>query len=689
MRREHTHADSESRNERGSRRRPIVRALLLCCLYLAALLSGRADAQVRESAAARDARMRWWREARFGIFIHWGLYAIPARGEWVMYNEKIPAAEYEKLAPKFKPAAFDGLAWARIAREAGARYIVITSKHHDGFCLWPSAHTRYDVADATPFTQDVLRELADGCEKEGIRFGVYHSIMDWHHPDANGAAFPRYRDGTMIPQLKEIVDRYNPAVLWFDGEWIGEWSEEQGRALYAQLRAWKPDIIVNNRVGKGRLGMAGVDGEAGGAGDFGTPEQQVPASRLDGLDWETCMTMNGHWGYAAADTQWKSTRELIRTLADVVSKGGNFLLNVGPDELGQIPKPSVQRLEQIGKWMHANGESIYGTTYSPFHDTPWGRCTMKRLTDGTTRLYLHVFQWPADGVLHVPGLGSAPARAYMLAEKFRGLRADHHGDTVSLSVPLVPQDAFLPVLVLEYIGDPVVLVPPRIEAPADIFIDQLIVTLGQAPKGAEYRISVSDSSGAGEWRVYQGPLRLTRSAVVRARCWFRGSAVGPVIERRFERHQPRPADKTASLLPGLAWRYAEGQWSAAPSLDTVAVSASGTAREVSLTDRKRDEHFAMDFRGYVRVPADGVYRFTLDSDDGSVLEVGGATVVDNDGFHGIRLRSGSVALRRGVHRIRIRYFNGTADRELRLSLRDGSGKKLDLRPLLFHTADLR
>ncbi len=416
----------------------------------------------------KDERMEWWRDARLGLFIHWGLYAVPAGtykgervkgiGEWIMNNAKIPVAEYEKFAGQFNPIGFNANEWVRLAKNAGMKYIVITSKHHDGFCLWDSKVTTYDIMDATPFKRDILKELAAACKKQGVKLCFYHSIMDWHHPDAQAPFYPNYNDTSksnpnfaryvdtyMKPQLAELVTNYGPlGVLWFDGEWIKDWTEPQGKALYEYVRGLQPTILVNNRVGKGRKGMEGLSKSEEDAGDFGTPEQQVPATGLPGVDWETCMTMNDTWGFKSYDDNWKSTEQLIQTLVDVASKGGNFLLNVGPTPEGLIPEASVERLKGMGQWMAANSESIYGTTASPFGRPAWGRCTAK-----ANKRYLHVFQWPADGKLEVPLAGAAADKAYLLADKKQAkLPMTEGADKVAISLPDKAPDAIDSVIVL-------------------------------------------------------------------------------------------------------------------------------------------------------------------------------------------------------------------------------------------------
>lgn len=335
----------------------------LSTLVLLLLLSG------LHLPAQSDTRMDWWLDARFGLFIHWGLYAVPAGeyggqknyGEWIMYEAKIPKPEYEKFAPQFNPVQFDAEAWVRMAKDAGMKYIVITSKHHDGFSMFDSKVSDYDIVDRTPFRRDPMRELADACKKAGLKLCFYHSIMDWHHPDAAGANFPKYREEYLKPQLRELLTQYGDiGVLWFDGEWIDEWTEPQGKDLYRFVRSLQPDIIVNNRVGKGRNGMQGMNTSEDAAGDFGTPEQEILGEK-SGLPWESCMTMNDHWGYNRHDKNFKSAADLIWNLADITAKGGNYLLNIGPTAEGIFPPECIERLRIIGEWTRRNAEAVYGT----------------------------------------------------------------------------------------------------------------------------------------------------------------------------------------------------------------------------------------------------------------------------------------------------------------------------------------
>lgn len=370
-----------------------------------------------ETIAEKDARMQWWRDAGFGMFIHWGLYAIPAgeydgennHAEWIQETANIPVEVYENYSERFNPVNYNASDWVRMAKDAGMKYIVITSKHHDGFCLWDSKVSDYDVMDRTPYKKDLLKELADACRQEDIVLCFYHSIMDWHHPQAQGINYPDYNYGKgpnpefseyvsnyLYPQLEELLTYYgNLGVLWFDGEWINEWTEEQGKELYNHLRNMQPELIINNRVGKGRQGMEGMNAYEDAAGDFGTPEQEILEGGSD-LDWESCMTMNDHWGFNQFDQNFKSTKMLIHNLVDIAAKGGNYLLNIGPTADGLFPGESITRLKEIGDWMDINGEVIHNSRGCK-HYKEAGNIYYIQSKDGVN-LYAILTEWPGKSI---------------------------------------------------------------------------------------------------------------------------------------------------------------------------------------------------------------------------------------------------------------------------------------------------
>ena len=446
----------------------------------------------KESPAQRDARMRWWREAKFGLFIHWGVYAVPAGkygnndgyGEWIMHSAKIPVAEYRGFAQRFNPVKYDPAQWARIARDAGMRYIVITSKHHDGFALFPSEVTEWDIADATPYKKDLLGPLVKAAHSEGLKIGFYYSqAQDWNNrggakaqykegegwDDAHKGDFDAYLKNLSVPQVREILTRYPIDILWWD---TPTWMNPERSAPLAALTTLRAGLVTNNRLGKGFRG------------DTATPEQFVPVTGYKG-DWETCMTMNNHWGYNAADQDWKSTAGLIHKLADICAKGGNFLLNVGPTAEGEFPAPCVERLREMGRWLRANGEAIYGTSAGPFVHLSWGVATRKG-----NKLYLHVFDWPADGKLRVP-LKSKTKSAVLLTASGKKLAIALEPERLVITVPAKAPDATDSVVVLELNGEPVALPLPTVGA-------TVTASASLKDNGPE---NAFDSTGAKVWRA--------------------------------------------------------------------------------------------------------------------------------------------------------------------------------------------
>jgi alpha-L-fucosidase len=384
------------------------------------------------------------------MFIHFGLYSTlggewkghdtKGAGEWILHTEKIPPKEYEQtLLPEFNPTKFDAQKWVSIAKNAGMKYIVITTKHHDGFSLYHSQANPYNIT-RTPFKRDIMKELSDACREQGIKMCWYHSILDWHYPSDG----PNYADYSKMlhAQVKELLTNYGPiGIMWFDGDWIPQWTEEQGEELYRFCREQQPSVIVNNRVGKGRAGMSGVT-KGHAAGDYDTPEQEIPKSALQ-QDWETCMTMNDTWGFKKHDNNWKSDQTLIRMLVDTASKGGNFLLNVGPTPEGEIPQASVERLAKMGEWMKTNSESIYGTSAGPVQGWKEGRTTKK----GDV-VYVHVFDWPKDGVVTLP-LKQSFKTATLLAKPDVEVKVERDGENLRIKVPAEAADANATVIKLQ------------------------------------------------------------------------------------------------------------------------------------------------------------------------------------------------------------------------------------------------
>jgi alpha-L-fucosidase len=680
-------------------------------LFLFLLLSFAVPAQksfMQEPPAEKDQRMAWWRDARFGMFIHWGLYAIPAgewkgetrHAEWIRTTAQIPLEEYDKFVSRFYPAGFNAETWVRMAKNAGMKYITITSKHHDGFCLWDSKQTDFDVM-STPFKRDILKELADACRKiGGIKLCFYHSIMDWHHPDYNerreweknrpvqGTDRKRYIS-YMKNQLKELVTDYGDiGVLWFDGEWEGFWKHEDGVDLYNYVRGLKPDIIINNRVDKGRGGMAGMTTAGGYAGDFGTPEQEIPGTGLPGVDWESCMTMNNNWGYNKADRNYKSAKDLIQKLADIASKGGNFLLNIGPMADGTFPQESIDRLTAIGDWMKVNGESIYGTSASPFEHIEWGRVTQKTAGDKTW-LYLHVFDWPADGTLKLEGIGSKPQFIYTMARKEQLLFTAEE-NSLRIQLPAKAPDAVNSVIVLELQGKPLVYKTPVISAYSTAFIKsaEATIALPAAENRMEIRYTTDGTDPLITAPLYTATLLIKNSATVKAASFYKGKRVSAIAVLEFKKVTPGNAVTVAQAKPGLMAFYYTGDWDSIPSFKEMRPEEKGTVQSVSTGAYRGKEKYGVLMEGFIKLATTDLYHFYLSSDDGSILYIDDRLVVDNNGLHGMGEKKGTIALCAGYHRIRVEFFEKTGGDDVELFIETKVERKKEVpASMLFHQSN--
>lgn len=415
-----------------------VLLLLLCTTVLATPLF----AGTPKSPEKTEAKMKWFRDAHFGMFIHFGLYSqyagfwkgqsrkINRCAEWMMLGAQAPRLEYAQMAKKFNPTEFDADAWAKTIHDAGMKYMIITTKHHEGFALFDTDASPYNIVDATPFKRDIIAELVKACRKYRVKIGFYYSQnLDWYHPGGGSGEWDpshkgdpeKYVNEIAIPQIREILSNYGKIdLLWYDIP-NGVVSTENARKIDKMVHELQPDILVNNRLGRG------VDY------DIQTPENFIPATGIPGADWEVCMTMNHSWGYAKDDHDWKSSREIIHKLIDITSKGGNLLLNVGPMGTGRMPQASLDRLAEVGKWLKTNGEAIHGTRASLFTFLPqWGRFTTRLGKDRST-IYAIVFNVPKNKKLVLPGMDNQIFSARILGTN-KNLKAgtNVYGGFVSL-----------------------------------------------------------------------------------------------------------------------------------------------------------------------------------------------------------------------------------------------------------------
>jgi alpha-L-fucosidase len=457
---------------------------IIALSVIAALVVAAAEPAVREKGAvslfaaqatvdgAKEKRLAWFREAKYGLFIHWGLYAIPAGqwngkrslglGEWVMLRSTVPVKEYERLAARFNPVKFDADEWVALAKDAGMKYIVITSKHHDGFALFKSQASPYNVVDATPFKRDVLKELADACARGGIRLGFYYSqSQDWHEPNGAGNTwdfgaddkkdYDQYLRGKAEPQVRELLTGYGPvALIWFDTPRM--MTGDRPHRFTKIVRELQPDTLI--------------DGRLGAEGDYASTGDNVIPPAVSGEAWEVPATINHTWGYRTDDTDWKSPGQITFKLVDIVSKGGNYLLNVGPTAEGVIPQPSQEILRTVGRWLRVNGEAVYGAGATPFGDElgeASGRGAKDvrgdalvyqqiqwRVTTQPGKLYFTFFDEPR-APFALPRMKNTATRAYRLADKAPVDMKTENGRTVlTLDRPIL--DPMATVVVVEFEG---------------------------------------------------------------------------------------------------------------------------------------------------------------------------------------------------------------------------------------------
>lgn len=608
-------------------------------------------------------KMDWWHEAKFGMFIHWGLYAVPAGshqgnavdgyGEWIMSNGKIPVAEYARYAEQFNPVDFNAEEWVKLAKDAGMKYIVITSKHHDGFALFDTKASGFNVMDATPFKRDIIKEIAAACKKYDMPLGLYYSqAQDWHHAGgsamngqwnaAQKGSMDKYIEEIAVPQVDEILNNYgNIKILWWDTP--TDMNKERA-SRFMPVLAKHPDLITNDRLG------GGIEG------DLQTPEQYIPATGIPGKNWEACMTMNDTWGFKANDNNWKGTEMLVRNLIDIASKGGNYLLNVGPTALGVIPGESVERLKEIGEWMKVNGEAIYGTTASPFSSLSWGRCTVKK-KGGKNLLYLHVFEIPADGKLVVEGLASKVTKAFALNNPKEQIEFTQTDNTMEIAVQEINPDRFATVVVLETKDDVVVYNAPVVSAESSVFLDEVSFSIATEIPNAETRYTTDGSIPSKDSPLAAGNITLQSggSFTLKAMCFLNGKPVSGMTEHYFEKAELIEPVSVKKAQKGLKYAYYEGSWKSLPDFSSLIPRETGIVPALNLTMQKSDSNFGLTFNGYIEVSETAVYHFILASDDGSKLTISGKTL-EHDGLHGMTEKTLDIALQKGIHPFNAEFF---------------------------------
>jgi alpha-L-fucosidase len=404
--------------------------------------------------AATDRAINDWRDKRFGMFVHWGPVSLAGTEISWSRGKEVPIEEYDQLYKRFNPTAFDADRWVQLAKDTGMKYLVITSKHHDGFCLWPSKYTDYHIGN-TPFKRDVLKELRAACDKQGVQFCTYFSVVDWHDPDyslgspGGSTAKPNPNIERFFDldrnEIRELITNYGPlGVMWFDGDWEEPWTEKLGNRLYVELKELQPSLLINNRVAKSRPGVAAAgDKRQPNSGDFDTPEQRIGSFDRD-FPWETCMTICQNWSWKPNDDM-KSLKQCLRALLQTAGGDGNFLLNVGPMPDGSIEPRQVARLNEIGEWLKKYGDGVYGTRGGPFKPGPWGAATCKG-----NRIILYIMTWPVQGRLYLPAIEMPIVQVKTLSRGNALVQQDKSG--ILIDMPKEDRDDIATVIELTLAG---------------------------------------------------------------------------------------------------------------------------------------------------------------------------------------------------------------------------------------------
>ena len=657
---------------------------------------------------------QWFRDAKFGIFIHWGVYSVPgwsSKGqyaEWYQqglnsgdtariryHKKKFGDLTYYQLADQFKAELYNPDEWAGLIEKSGAKYVVLTSRHHDGWSNWPSKETDkawgfpWNSGEAGPH-RDLLGDLFTAIRKTSVHPGMYYSLYEWYNPIwLKDRA--RYVSDYMWPQMKDLINTYQPDVFWTDGDWDASdtvWKSPQFLAWLYNESPVKDRIVTYDRWG------AGIRFHHGGVY---TPEYQ-PNVSFDDHYWEESRGMGFSYGYNREEDSWdyNSTKDLIGMLIDKVSRGGNFLLDIGPDEHGKIPPIMEERLLQIGDWMKINGEAIYNTVR--WRTPSQGDCSFT-YNPTTNNLYVLLSRWPAltagssSGVssftIHDLSL-SADAQVELL-ETHQPLTVHQQGKDLVVDLPpfdpgkIKSQYAY--VISLHHTGAFAARPVVQVSYPGKGLHPLVSIRGGE---GVTYHYTLDGSEPSPSSPVCTTAMTIEKTALLRVRGFKEGVLPGQEISMPLQVYDWHAAVKPGKIQPGLYFSIYEWPDGAVSSsvdqLDKLPVAGGGAPAHITASGLPRKEHAGLIYNGYLKVPSDGVYSFYLASDDGSRLWLDGQVAVDNDGLHGSEFKSGKVYLKKGFHAVRLAWFNNTGSADLQLKYSIDGGKRLDIpEEWFFHT----
>lgn len=673
----------------------------------------------------------WYQNAKFGIFIHWGVYSVPgyspvgSYAEWYQHSLRSdpngPVAKYQKekygdltyydLAKRFKAELFNPAAWAQLFQKAGAKYVVLTSKHHDGFCLWPSKEADRDwgfpwnATEVGP-KQDLIKELFTALRKTDVRPGLYYSLYEWYNPlylkDPK-----EFVTRHAIPQLKDLITHYKPYVLWTDGGW--EQSDTTWRAT--QFLSWlynespmKDSIVTYDRWGRGiRFHHGGVY----------TPEYQ-PGLTFNDHYFEESQGMGYSYGYNRAEDAWNysSAQSLILELVDIVSRGGNFLLDIGPTADGKIPPIMQERLLEIGKWLSVNGDAIYGTrpwrqavqwSVGNRHFKPKDKDSLllkqtiapdpgyavKQVffTYKNNSLFCILPHYPDNGKVVIRGLHLEPDAAVTLLATQGSLSWSNDQDGLGITLPAFDPNKMeaSAAYVIKISGVPAFTNTPAIEVHYKEFTSDPLLRITSSTSGATIHYTTDGTIPGVNSPIYQMPFSVSRNTQVKAIAVHSGMTSSSVDSILVIKHAWLNSARVKGLVPGIHYSYYQSDKPSLSLFGETTPLKQGVTPVISLEKKERKEKFCFLFDGYIKAKKTAVYDFYLASDDGSDLWIDDVKVIDNDGDHNTAEESGKVALKKGYHKIMVRYFDSGGDNSLQVSLKIDGGKKEPITPsLLYH-----
>ena len=673
---------------------------------------------------------QWFKDSKFGIFIHWGVYAVPgwstkgSYAEWYQqglqttdtarqkfHKAKFGNSTYYDLANDFKAELFNPDDWAKLFERSGAKYIVLTSKHHDGFTLWPNENAnktwgfKWNAVDVGP-KRDLLGDLFKAVRKTSVRAGMYYSLYEWFNPLWKSDP-KKYAAEHVWPQMTELINNYEPDVFWTDGDWDAPaetWKSQEFLAWLFNESPVKNKVIVNDRWGSGvRFNHGGIY----------TPEYQ-PNLDFEDHDWEESRGMGHSYGYNREEDAWdyNSTQSLVIALVDKVSRGGNFLLDIGPDEHGKIPPIMQERLLQIGEWLNINGEAIYNTRRwrTPFQwsegKKDWkgsGDIMLKLTVDpdpgyavkevfytynpASNNLYTIFPKYPDNRKLIIKDI-TLPAETKMsfLSTK-ENLQWKQSAQNVEISLPEYnPNKITSPyayAVKIENFGKfaskPIIEIKYDKAGPLQPFI------MMYADPGATIYYTTDGSEPGLSSTKYSTPFLNNETSTIKAKAFMPGNLSSNLNVKKAIRYKWLIATKLSKPQPGIAYKYYEPAGKIDMSSINNTPTASGVTGIISHQNKKRAEKFAFEFSGYIKIEKDAIYTFFADSDDGSILYVDDEEVVNNDGDHGNVEKSGKAALKKGYHKIKVLYFDSGGGNSLKVSMQpEGGRKEVIPATLLFH-----